>query len=361
MLKNVNFFILLNNNSKLYDIIKRVEVKDVTFMFVLAKSVLAIMIGFIVSVVFGALFVPFMKKKKARQVTSKYVEAHKSKTGTPTMGGLIFTMSTIITILALVITKKMVITTNLLIVLFVFFGYGLIGFIDDFLKIKNKSNERGLTRLQKLFGQIIIAILFFYLYIKDGSAPEIEIAALHIKLHLGFMYGFFILFMLVGTSNAVNLTDGLDGLAGGLSAICYLVYGMIAWNSPYLAGSDDIAVFCFILVGGLLGFLVFNAHPAKIFMGDTGSLALGGTLATVAILTHRELSLVIIGGLFVVETLSVILQIASVKLRGKKLFPMTPIHHTFEKIGWSETDIVRLFYVIGFILGAGALVYTVWV
>ena len=136
---------------------------------------------------------------------------------------------------------------------------------------------------------------------------------------------------------------------------------MIAWNSPYLAGSEDIALFCFILVGGLLGFLVFNGHPAKIFMGDTGSLALGGTLATVAILTHRELSLAVIGGVFVIETLSVILQILSVKLRGKKLFPMTPIHHSFEKWGWSEVDIVRLFYVVGFILGAGALVYTVWV
>lgn len=330
-------------------------------MYVLAKSALAVMIGFIVSVLFGIFFVPFLKKRKARQVTSKFVEAHKSKSGTPTMGGLIFYISTIITILTLFFTQKMNISTNLLIVLFVFFGYGLIGFIDDFMKVKYHSNEKGLSRIQKLVGQILIAILFFYLYIKDGSDPTIEVAALNIKINLGFMYGFFILFMLVGTSNAVNLTDGLDGLAGGLSAIAFLVYGMIAWNSPYLSGNDDIAVFCFILVGGLLGFLVFNAHPAKIFMGDTGSLALGGTLATVAILTHRELSLVMIGGVFVIETLSVILQILSVKLRGKKLFPMTPIHHTFEKLGWSETDIVRLFYVIGFILGAGAIVYGVWV
>jgi phospho-N-acetylmuramoyl-pentapeptide-transferase len=140
-----------------------------------------------------------------------------------------------------------------------------------------------------------------------------------------------------------------------------LVYGLIAWNSSWLSGYDDIAVFCFILVGGLLGFLVFNSHPAKIFMGDTGSLALGGTLAAVAILTRRELLLAIVGGVFVIETLTVILQILSVKIRGKKLFPMTPIHHTFEKLGWSESDIVRLFYVIGFILGAGAIVYGVWI
>lgn len=345
----------------LYDIIDYSEVRDVNIMLLLAKSMLAIFIGFLVSVMFGAVFVPFMKKRKARQVTSKFVKAHKAKTGTPTMGGLIFTISTIITIIALFITKKMAITTNLFIVLFVFFGYGLLGFIDDFLKIKFQSNEKGLTRLQKFIGQVLIAVIFFYLYVKSGADTSIEVAALNIKISLGFLYGFFILFMLVGTSNAVNLTDGLDGLAAGLSIICFLIYGMIAWNSPYLAGSDDIAVFCFILVGGLLGFLVFNAHPAKIFMGDTGSLAIGGTLATVAILTHREISLAVIGGVFVIETLSVIFQVASIKLRGKKLFPMTPIHHTFEKLGWSETDIVRLFYVVGFILGAGALVYTVWV
>lgn len=329
-------------------------------MLLLAKSVLAIFIGFLVSIVFGAIFVPFMRRRKARQVTSKYVEAHQSKSGTPTMGGMIFFISTIVTIAAMFLTNKMVITTNLFIVLFVFFGFGLIGFVDDFLKIKYKSNEKGLTRLQKFLAQVVISIVFFYLYIKSGADTSIEVAALNIHVSLGFLYGFFILFMLVGTSNAVNLTDGLDGLAGGLSLICFLIYGMIAWNSPYLAGSDDIAVFCFILTGGLLGFLVFNAHPAKIFMGDTGSLALGGALATVAILTHREFSLAVIGGVFVVETLSVILQIASVKIRGKKLFPMTPLHHTFEKLGWSETDIVRLFYVVGFILGAGAIVYTVW-
>ena len=349
MLKNVNFNIFINNYNKLYDIMFYDEVRDVNIMLLLAKSMLAIFIGFLVSILFGIVFVPFMKKRKARQVTSKFVKAHESKSGTPTMGGMIFFISTIITIAAMFITKKMVITTNLLIVLFVFFGYGLIGFIDDFLKIKYKSNEKGLTRTQKFLGQVLIAVIFFYLYIKSGADTSIEIAALNIHVSLGFLYGFFILFMLVGTSNAVNLTDGLDGLAGGLSIICFLIYGMIAWSSPYLAGSDDIAIFCFILVGGVLGFLVFNAHPAKIFMGDTGSLALGGTLATIAILTHREFSLAIIGGVFVIETLSVILQIASVKIRGKRLFPMTPIHHTFEKLGWSETDIVRLFYVVGFI------------
>lgn len=329
-------------------------------MYVLAKSVLALMIGFTASIVLGLMIIPILKRMNAGQRTSKFVKAHAKKSGTPTMGGLIFTLSTIFTIFVLYFIDKLKISSNLLIILFVFFGYGLIGFVDDFFKIKYKSNEKGLTRIQKFIAQVIIALLFFYIYIKNGSNPTIEIYALNIEVNLGFMYGFFILFMLVGTSNAVNLTDGLDGLAAGLSAIAFLVYGMIAWNSGWLAGYDDVAVFCFILVGGLLGFLVFNAHPAKVFMGDVGSLALGGTLATLAILTHREITLIVVGGVFVAETLSVIIQIASVKLRGKKVFPMTPIHHSFEKWGWIETDIVRLFYVVGFILGASAIAYGVW-
>ena len=329
-------------------------------MYVLAKSVLALMIGFIVSVVLGLILIPWLRKLKIGQKTSIFVKAHEKKSGTPTMGGLIFTLSTIITIFTLYFMDKLKISSNLLIILFVFFGYGLIGFVDDYLKVKNKSNEAGLSRMQKFLAQVLIAIAFFYVYIRHGSNPIIEIYALNLKINLGFLYGFFILFMLVGTSNAVNLTDGLDGLAGGLSAVAILVYGMIAWNSGWLSGYDDVAVFCFILVGGLLGFLVYNAHPAKVFMGDTGSLPLGAVLATLAILTHREVSLIIVGGVFVIETLSVILQVLSVKIRHKKLFPMTPIHHSFEKWGWSETDIVRLFYVVGFILGAVSLVYGVW-
>ena len=360
LIKYVKIFNLISNYTPLYDIINYSS-KEVLNMYVLTKSVLALMIGFIAASVFGLFFVPFMKRKHLGQTTSKFVKQHKGKSGTPTMGGLIFIISTIVTIAALVLTNKMTITTNLIIVLFVFFGYALIGWIDDFFKIKFKSNEKGLTRLQKFVAQIILAIIIFYLYIKDGSNPNIEITGLNININLGFMYGFFILFMLVGTSNAVNLTDGLDGLAAGLSVIAFGVYGMIAWSSSWLVGYDSIAIFCFILVGGLLGFLAFNSYPAKIFMGDTGSLALGGTLAMIAMLTRREVLLAVVGGVFVIETLSVILQIASVKLRGKRLFPMTPIHHSFEKKGWSEPDIVKLFYVAGFILGAISIIYGVWI
>ena len=329
-------------------------------MYILAKSVLAIMIGFIASAILGLILIPWLKKLKVGQKTSVFVKAHEKKSGTPTMGGLIFILSTLITIATLYFMGKIHISSNLLIVLFVFLGYGLIGFIDDFLKVKHKSNEAGLTVLQKFLAQVFIAIIFFYVYMKHGANPVIEISSLNIKINLGFFYGFFILLMLVGTSNAVNLTDGLDGLAAGLSAIAILVYGMIAWNSGWLDGYDDVAVFSFILVGTLFGFLIYNGHPAKVFMGDTGSLPLGAVLATLAILTHRELSLIIIGGVFVLETLSVIIQIASVKIRHKKVFPMTPIHHSFEKWGWHEADIVRLFYVVGFILGIGAIAYGVW-
>lgn len=329
-------------------------------MYILAKSTLALTAGFLVAIVLGAFLVPFLRKKKMGQITSKFVQEHASKSGTPVMGGLIFIMSTILVLILLLVTKKITYTSNLTIVLFVFISYAILGFIDDFKIIKNKSNEKGLSMLQKFIGQLIIAIIFFLLYIKNGMDPTIEIYLFDIKLNLGMFYVIFILFMLVGASNAVNITDGLDGLSGGLCVIAFLVYGMIAWNTGWIQGYDNIALFCFILVGGLLGFLVFNGYPAKVFMGDTGSLSLGATLATVAILTHRELSLAIVGGVFVIETLTVIIQIASVKIRGKRVFPKTPIHHTFQIKGWQEPNIVKAFYVVGFLLGIIGILYGVW-
>ena len=329
-------------------------------MLLLTKAVFAIMIGFLSSIVLGLIMLPLLKKLRVGQKISIFVgEAHRKKEGTPTMGGLIFIIPTIVATLGLIFTGRVNYTSNLGIVLLVFIGYACIGFLDDFLSIR-KGNNEGLTTYQKLFMQVLIAIGFFYIYMRSGGQTAWVVGTLHIDLEFGWLYGLAILFILVGASNAVNLTDGLDGLAGGLSLIAFLVYGMIAWNSKWMVGYDEVAIFCFILVGTILGFLVYNAHPARVFMGDTGSLALGGTLATIAILTHRELSLVVIGGVFVIETLSVILQIASVKLRGKKLFPMTPIHHTFEKLGWQEVDIVRLFYIVGFVLGMSGIVYGVW-
>ena len=186
------------------------------------------------------------------------------------------------------------------------------------------------------------------------------ITSLGIHVNLAWFYGIFILFLLVGSSNAVNLTDGLDGLAGGLSLIAFLSFGILSWGSTWIIGHQEIAIFCFILVGSLLGFLVFNTHPAKVFMGDTGSLALGAALAAIAILTKHELSLAVIGGVFVIETLSSIIQLTAIKKFGKKIFLMTPLHHHFEKLGWEETDIVKMFLIIGFLLGMVAIYYGVW-
>ena len=177
--------------------------------------------------------------------------------------------------------------------------------------MKKKKNE-GLTEIQKLFGQVLIAVVFFYIYMKSGSEPLLWFHAFNLKVNIGWLYGFFILFMLVASSNAVNITDGLDGLAGGLSFIAMFVMGIIAWNCKWLLGFEDIGIFCFILAGSILGFLVYNTHPAKVFMGDTGSLAIGGVLASIAIVTRHEITFAVIMGVFVIETLSVILQVFSI-------------------------------------------------
>ena len=177
---------------------------------------------------------------------------------------------------------------------------------------------------------------------------------------MGYFFGLFILFLLVGTTNAVNITDGLDGLCGGLSAIAFFSYGVISWGSYWITGYQEIAIFCFILVGAVLGFLVFNTHPAKVFMGDTGSLALGGALATVAILTRHEISLAIVGGVFVIETLSSLIQIIAIKKFNKKIFLKAPLHHHFEQLDWTESDIVKMFWIVGFMLGMVGIIYGVW-
>ena len=329
-------------------------------MLTLTKSLLALMIGFLLSTAFGLVAIPLLKRIKAGQRINVYVENHLRKSGTPTMGGLIFIIPTIITTIILILTDKIEFSVNLLIVMFVFISYSLIGFLDDYLSIKQNQNK-GLSQIQKLFLQFIVALIFYILYRKYTTANStLEITLLNIEWNLGWFYGIFILLLLVGASNAVNLTDGLDGLAGGLSAISFLAFGLISWGSYWIEGYQDMGIFCFILVGSIMGFLVYNTNPAKVFMGDTGSLTLGATLATIAILTNHELSLAVIGGVFVIETLTVIFQITSVVLFKKKIFLMTPIHHHFERLGWRESDIVKLFWIVGFILCLLALIYGVW-
>ena len=329
-------------------------------MLVLTKSLFALMIGFIISTIFGIMLIPLLKKIKAGQRINVYVDAHRAKAGTPTMGGFIFIISCLITVILLLLTGKMQYSVNLFIVLFVMISYALIGFLDDYISLKNNVNK-GLTQIQKLFLQFIVALVFYIIFRHFGEGDSVlRITLFNLEWNLNWFYGLFILFLLVGTSNAVNLTDGLDGLSGGLSAIAFLAYGLISWGSSWIEGYQDIGIFCFILVGCIMGFLVFNTHPAKVFMGDTGSLSLGATLATVAILTSHEMSLAIVGGVFVIETLSVIFQIFSVVIFKKRIFLMSPIHHHFERLGWRENDIVKLFWIVGFILSLIALIYGVW-
>lgn len=329
-------------------------------MIILTKSVFASLINFIFGIIIACLLIPYLKRKKASQRLSTYLEdTHKKKQGTPTMGGLIFIISTIVSYFLLYIFKKVTIDYNTLIILITFVGYAIIGFIDDYLIIK-RNNNKGLSETTKLLMQLMVAVMFFYLFMEAGNEPLLWIHSLNIKLDIGWIYGLVILFILLASSNAVNITDGLDGLAGGLSVIAYLSLGILTWNTGWLDGYSNIAIFCFLLTGGILAFLVFNTSPAKIFMGDTGSLALGATMGAIAILTRHELLLIVIGIVFVIETVTCLIQRYYYKLTRKRIFPMTPIHHTFEKMGWSERDIVKLFWIIGLIGSFMALGFGVW-
>ena len=330
-------------------------------MLILTKSVLALMISFLISVLFGVIVIPFLKRIHASQRLNVYLEkTNKKKQGTPTMGGVIFIIPPLFAYLLLILLDKVEINNSILIIFITFIGYGVIGFLDDYLIIK-RNNNKGLSESEKLLGQLIISVLFFYLFSVSGNEPLLWVHTLGIKINIGWWYGLFILFVLLASSNAVNLTDGLDGLAGGLSVIAFLTFGIISINTGWLDGYEELSIFAFLLVGSLLGFLVFNVSPAKVFMGDTGSLALGATLGAYAILTRHEILLIIIGFVFVMETVSVILQRYYYKLTHKRLFLMAPIHHSFEKKGWNERDIVKLFWIIGLIASLISLMFVTYI
>lgn len=329
-------------------------------MLILAKSVLGLMLGFVLSLVAAVILIPILKKLKVGQSVSKLInERHLKKDGTPTIGGLIFIIPTILIMLILYLRGSIELNSNLVILMFVFLAYGALGFIDDFLKVKYHNNN-GLSIGVKFLLQTIIAVVFYVIYRNNGGDSNLVISSLGINVSLGWAFGLFILLVLVGTTNAVNISDGLDGLAGGLSVVAIMAYGVIAWGSKWISGYQEIAIFAFVLCGAILGFLVFNTHPAKVFMGDTGSLALGGALATIAILTKHELSLLLIGGVFVVETLSSAIQIIAIRKFHKKVFLKAPLHHHFEELGWEETDIVKLFWVVGLFLAMIGIIYGVW-
>ena len=329
-------------------------------MLILAKAAMALLLGFILAIITGVILIPILKRFHIGQYVSHYIgERHLKKDGTPTIGGLIFIIPTIVALILLYFNDSIEISYNLIILVFVFLAYALLGFIDDYLKIKYHNNK-GLSVVAKLLIQMVIALVFFYIFMSNGGESDLVISSLGITIPLGWTFGLFILFLLVGTSNAVNITDGLDGLAGGLSSIAFFAFGLISWNAGWMEGYQEVAIFCFILAGALMGFLVFNSHPAKVFMGDLGSLSLGAALATIAIITRHELSLALIGGVFVIETLSSLIQIIAIRKFNKKVFKRAPLHHHFEVLGMNEQDIVRYFWVAGLILAMAAITYGVW-
>ena len=311
----------------------------------LATTVTILVTSFILTVILAPIGIPMLRRLKFGQsIREEGPQSHMKKAGTPTMGGLIFLLSIIATTVVCGLLLD-VFTTHTVVLLLVFIGFGIIGFLDDGIKVILKRNL-GLTSLQKLIGQIVIAIAAFLLLRLGTFDTAITIPFTDWQVDLGMFYVAFLIFWLVGFSNAVNLTDGLDGLVAGTASIAFAAFGVLALFNE----QADIALFAFAVTGALLGFLIFNANPAKVFMGDTGSLALGGALAMISVLVKQELLLLLIGLVFVIETLSVILQVGSFKLRKKRIFKMSPIHHHFELSGWSEWKVVLVFWSTGLIM-----------
>lgn len=304
-------------------------------------------LSFALTVVISPIIIPYLRRLKFGQaIRDEGPESHKKKSGTPTMGGVMIIVSVIVTtLIASFWFQSGTPTIQLFLVLFVLIGYGLLGFLDDYIKVAQKRNL-GLTSKQKMLGQIVIAVVVYFILRQNGFPTTIGVPGTAFELELGWAYGLLILFMLVGGSNAVNLTDGLDGLLAGTAAVAFGAFGILAWT---VDPNVEVTIFALAIVGALLGFLVFNAHPAKVFMGDTGSLALGGAIAIIAILMKMELLLVIIGGVFVLETLSVIIQVISFKTTGKRVFRMSPRHHHYELKGWSEWRVVTTFWAVGLV------------
>ena len=293
-------------------------------------------VSLIIALALGPLVIRELKKFHARQSEREEgPESHKYKAGTPTMGGILILTALVVSCL---IFNPMDLRKGL--ALFLTLGHGIIGFLDDSIKAV-KHRNLGLTAKQKLAGQFVMAAVFCFILKEYLNFPTtVWIPFTTWNVDLGMLYYVFVFVMIVGTSNAVNLTDGLDGLAAGSCAITSVAYVVISVALGYV----NFAVFSAALTGACLGFLFYNQHPAKMFMGDTGSLALGGALAAMAILTKTELLLIIAGGLYVIEALSVIIQVVSFKTRGVRVFKMSPIHHHFELSGWSEVKVVTVFW-----------------
>ncbi len=335
------------------------------FRYITFRSVWALLTALLLTIVIGPMFIRFLKRLKWGQyIQEDGVAGHFKKAGTPTMGGLLIITAVVFSVFLWAdLTNHYVWLT-----LAVFLGFGVIGFFDDYAKLRKKKNQ-GFTAKGKLLAQIGVALgAMLVLYWEPAYSTTLSFPFVKfIRPDLGWFYILFAVLVMAGSSNGVNLTDGLDGLAIGPTIVasgCFAVFVYVAGNVrfaeylqvPYVPGVGEVAVFCGALTGAGLGFLWFNAYPAQVFMGDVGSLSLGGALGFVAVLAKQELVLVIVGGLFVVETLSVILQVGYFKFSGgKRMFRMAPLHHHFELKGIPESKIIIRFWILSILLALAAL------
>jgi len=309
----------------------------------MSNIIYAVLLSFLISSIIGFLLIPLFKTLKLGQnIREDGPKSHNKKAGTPTFGGIIFISSAIITMFFF----KDKFNKEIIFVFYAFLAFGSIGFIDDVLKKVHKKNE-GLTSKQKLILLIFVSSIFAFYAYKDASVGSLIIIPFTGRMfNLGTLYIPFIILYYVATTNAVNFTDGLDGLATSITLLVMTFFALLSFSMGYLS----LAILCGCVSGSLLGFLRYNSFPARIIMGDTGAIALGGMVATVAIILRNPLIVIIVGGVYVMETLSVIIQVASFKIRGKRVFKMAPIHHSFELSGWHEAKIVSVFSIITTIL-----------
>ena len=305
-------------------------------------------ISFLLAVVWGAPLIRFLKSKGiGKQIRIEGPSSHQVKTGTPTMGGLLILIPVLIITVALNLANlvgRTFIGQSILVPMAALVAFGVLGAIDDLTGLQNGNHGTGLMARFKMLWQVLFATLTALALHFGLDLRSVAIPTVAEKIDIGLWYIPIAVFIIVGTSNAVNLTDGLDGLAGSIAALSFVAYGIIA----YLQGQIYLLTFCFTLVGAIMAFLWYNAYPAELFMGDTGSLTLGATLGVVALMTGQWLLLPLVGFIFVAEALSVMLQVAYFQLSGgKRLFKMAPLHHHFELVGWSETHVTQRFWLIG--------------
>ena len=331
------------------------------FRYITFRTSLAVLTAMVFALLLGPWIINKLKKlSMTQQIRDDGPKTHMGKAGTPTMGGLLIILCILLAVLMWGDLKNLYIWVMIVSLV----GFGAIGLFDDYLKIVRK-NHKGLRAYQKFGSQVILALaigIFLYMNPKDQYADVLIIPFFKKWLFdFGWLYIPFSLIVIVGSSNAVNLTDGIDGLAIGLVAVAILANGVLVYISGhkglaqylqvlYLPGTGELTVFCGAMFGASLGFLWFNSYPADVFMGDIGSLGLGGSLGTLAIITKHEIVLAIVGGIFVIETISVMLQVASFKLTGRRVFKMAPIHHHFELKGWPEPKVIIRFWIVGIML-----------